>query len=223
MKYYYPFEDLIVELLISQSDLSNGMRCIDLGCGNSPLFEKLLHFGCKVYRVDIDTTILYNIGEQFVANTNLINIEEDIVNLSNLNIGVFDRVYFSLASCYNDIEKLNKIWEVISKLSKPSTLVFSIDIHPFSKYSNFSWRKNIKELNCSYWDEIIIDVELTDSKFVTVPFSYFYFTLENLFGIPIQNNFKLLSTKEFPKVYSGQSYKIPAYLYSKWEKCYSTF
>lgn len=216
LKYHYPFEKEINKLILSNISLSRNLRCIDLGCGLSSLHKEFLKKGCEVYRIDKDSDVFDSVNQDSVKYDNLFDINKEISSINPSEIGCFDIIVFSLVSLYNEPRILENIWGKINELSKESSCVFSVDLHPISKFESFPWRANSAD-ELTYWDVKLQDGRLcSDSKETSL--KYYHHTFEVLFKTPINYGFTLNQVFEFPKKYKNRILKMPAYLFTKWIK-----
>jgi len=192
------------------------MRCIDLGCGSSNLYKELLKKGCEVYRIDKDSDVFASVNQFTVKYDKLFDINKEISSIISSEIGRFDIIIFSLVSLYNDPINLENIWKKIFELSKESTCVFCVDLHPISKFESFPWR-TISANEMTYWDIELQNGMLYENRKETL-LNYYHHTFEVLFKTPINLGFKLNQVYEFPKIYENKILKLPAYLFTKWKK-----
>lgn len=133
-------EALSLRATLNDIDFNN---CLEVGCGTGKNTEWLLTKAKHITAVDLSEEMLAKANDK-ILSPKVHFIQADITKPWNFtHEQEFDLVTFSLV--LEHIEKLNEVFEKLSKVTKKNAFIYIGELHPFKQYSGTKARFETEE------------------------------------------------------------------------------
>lgn len=117
-------------------------NCLEIGCGTGKNTLFLVEKVGQITSVDFSEKMLEE-AKKKVQSDKVTFVQSDITKSWNFANTKYDLITFSLV--LEHIENLDFIFNQINEISKPNTLVYIGELHPFKQYSGTKARFDTKE------------------------------------------------------------------------------